>query len=231
MRIIEGLIRRTNSNRLAMKFHDIDLPDLAAPRHFTELGDVGEASQSGDEGKGKTLQILLGWRDGGPGRHTLTLADGRQVIVATTAKEGTAVEDADGTVLARMTADQPMAVCGPDGRPMFSFTGPDELTGVVYEMAVLDAAGGQVGRLQVCYDDHAWRQISVARDVARAAVSLGEEIRTLTGSGGSSLKVKIAGTRLFLDATPTEPELTVLLAVCVDIAIGYRRYLAGMRKV
>lgn len=228
MRIIEGRAYRRGSNRLAMKFVDIDVPDLAEPRQFAEISELAEGRQSGDDGRGKTLQIMLGWRDGGPGRHTLTMADGREIKVGVE-KDATVISDSGGTVLARMAAEIPTVVCGAEGAPMFTFADAVE-RGRLAEMTVQDASGQPVATLQVSYDEHNWKQISMARDVARAAASLGEEIRSLSGSGSSSLKLKIAGTRLLPQRQITDDELTVLFAVCVDIAIGYRRYVEAMRK-
>src|SRR3954452_1415453 len=82
--VIDGRIARKTSNGLRLTFHEGDGEALAT------------AVQSGGDGRGAKLGVLFGFKNGGPGRHALSFADGHELIVQSREQKPTLITDATG---------------------------------------------------------------------------------------------------------------------------------------
>jgi hypothetical protein len=212
--VIDGRISRKTSNGLKLTFHEGDGDAFAT------------AVQSGGDGKGAKLGVLFGFKNGGPGRHSLTFGDGRALIVQSREQKPTLISAAGSevAVVNRVAkgVERSTAV-GADGAEIVHFTSDpvEAMTSDVFRVVVTDAAGGDLGRLHVIRKANGWKTLSDVLDSAWNTYLWWDH-------AGSPLPVQILGTRLFLLREPTPLERDVLLAACVDLAIGLRPYISEM---
>ena len=205
--IVEGRITRAASNSLKLDFRDgADLPLASATQGGSKLG------------------ILFGFKNGGTGTHHLELADGSAYQV--TSKDGapTEITDAAGTPLATVTRGETSTLALADGTPLYVFAPDPEgvKTLELFRMLITDPAGAELGALRVIRNYQGW---SLARTLLGDSL---DPTTWLSREVGEPLKIPLLGTQLVV-AQPAQPlHRALLLAVCVDIAIGLRPYVAGM---
>lgn len=213
--VIDGRIARKTSNKLMMTFHEGDGDPLAV------------AVQSSGDGKGAKLGVLFGFKNGGPGRHGLTYQDGRQIFVQSREQKPTLITEATGADLAVVNrvakgTDRSTAVAA-SGAELLQFTAdPNEaMTPEIFRVVVTDAAGGDVARLHVIRKADGWKTLSDVLDSAWSTYIWWDH-------AGAALPVQVLGTRLILLREVTSIERDVLLAACVDLAVGLRPYIPEM---
>jgi len=212
--VIDGRISRKTSNGLRLTFHEGDGDPLAT------------AVQSGGDGKGAKLGVLFGFKNGGPGRHSLTFADGRALIVQSREQKPTLITagDTEIAVVNRVAkgAERSSAVAA-NGAEIVHFTSDpvEARTPELFRIVVTDAAGGDLARLHVIRKADGWKSLSDVLDSAWNTYVWWDR-------AGAPLPVQVLGTRLILLRPPTPLERDVLLAACVDLAIGLRPYIPEM---
>jgi hypothetical protein len=213
--VIDGRIARKTSNGLKMSFHQGDGESLA------------DAVQSSGDGKGAKLGVLFGFKNGGPGKHGLSYRDGRQLVIQSREQKPTLINESNGAELAVVNrvakgTDASTAVA-PDGAEILRFTSDpiEAVTPDVFRVVVTDAAGKDFGRLHVIRKNGGWKTLSDVLDSAWSTYVWWDH-------AGAPLPVQVLGTRLILLREPTPVETDVLLAACVDLAIGLRPYISEM---
>ena len=215
-RIIDGRISRKTSNGLKMAFAQAEGESLAL------------AIQSLGDGKGAKVGMLFGFKNGGPGKHGLTYPDGRTIFIQSREQKPSLITDADGAEIATVNrvakgAQDASVAVGPSGETIVRFTSDpvEPMTPEVFKALLTDAAGNDLGRLHVIRKSTGWKTLSDVLDSAWTTYVWWDQ-------AGQSLPFLVLGTRLILLREPTPLERDVLLAACVDIAIGIRPYIAEM---
>jgi hypothetical protein len=208
--VIEGRVVHKKSNALQITFHD------AAGEPFA----VG--IQGANDKAGKKLGILFGFKNGGVGNHRLSYSDGRTLGVASKDGAPRLFTQEGGAEIATVQRG-PTSVAVSRGGQVFTFVGdPDEAkTLELFRLRLTDAVGEDVGRLDVIRRVGGW-SLSRALDAAITEYIWWD-------MAGRALPVPILGTRLTLNRQLTEIERDVLLAACVDMAIGLRPYATAMQ--
>jgi len=206
--VLEGRLARKLNNALTMTFR-------AGP------GDpIGQAVQSGADGAGSKLGILFGFKNGGPGVHVYTPAQGAPIHVASRELEPTVLTREDGTVVATVERGDVSVARTPDGAEVLRWMDdPDGgKTLEAFRIAVVAPDGELVARLNVIRTVAGW---SLGRDVVETAI--------WWGHAGQPMKLPLLGTsaQVLRPLSPLEHE--VLVASCVDLAIGMRPYSASTR--
>jgi hypothetical protein len=213
--VIDGRIARKTSNGLKMTFHEGDGDPLAV------------AVQSSGDGKGAKLGVLFGFKNGGPGRHGLTYQDGRQIFVQSREQKPTLITESSGEELAVVNRvakglDRSTAVATSGAEILHFSSDPAEpMTPDIFRVVVTDADGGDLARLHVIRKTSGWKSLSDVLDSAWSTYIWWDH-------AGAPLPVLVLGTRLILLRELTPIERDVLLAACVDLAIGLRPYIAEM---
>jgi nitroreductase len=160
------------------------------------------------------MSILMGWRNGGPGRHAVEFADGRKHVVEVGADGAPArVLDADGKPLGTITAGSPSEYRSADGATVLSIEPDGEPTPGKVPMLVRRADGEVAARLVDVRTNTEWR----VRDSLRAAADL---YMLLTASGAGSLPIRRFGTQISSATPPSAAEVDALVAISVAICIG-----------
>lgn len=213
--VIDGRIARKTSNSLRMTFQEGDADPIAV------------AVQSSGDGKGAKLGVLFGFKNGGPGRHGLTYQDGRQVFVHSREQKPTLITEANGADLAVVNrvakgTDRSTAVAAGGGELLHFTADPIEpMTPDIFRVVITDAAGHDLGRLHVIRKAGGWKTLSDVLDSAWNTYIWWDH-------AGAPLPVQVLGTRLILLRNVSPIERDVLLAACVDLAIGLRPYIPEM---
>ncbi|MEP6477925.1 MAG: hypothetical protein ABJB03_00925 [Rhodoglobus sp.] len=211
--VIDGRVGRKLGNALTMTFSS----GAANP--------VATALQGGAAGFGGKLAILLGFRNGGQGRHTLTYPDGSKLIIPVRDWDPTPITRGDGSPVATITRAETSVATLPDGTELFHF-GPapvDAKTSDKYSILVTTPAGEPVAMLEMMRSAAGW--IS-GEDILEFVME--GPINTQTGG---ALAIPIPGTRMVLYREVEGVERDVLLAACVELGIGIRAYFTEMGKV
>jgi hypothetical protein len=214
--VIDGRITRKTSNGLRMTFQEGGAHPFAT------------AVQSGGDGKGAKLGVLFGFKNGGPGRHRLSFdRDGRQLFVHSTEQKPTLITSADSAAVAVVNrvgkgVNQSTA-CAADGRELLHFRSDpvEAATPEIFRVVVTNPAGGDVARIHVIRKAGGWKSLSDVLDSAWNTYVWWDH-------AGAALPVLVLGTRLILVREPTPLERDVLIAACVDLAIGLRPYIPEM---
>lgn len=208
--LIEGRVKHRTSNALQITFH-------AGPGEPVAVG-----VQSAGDGRGRRLGVLFGFKNGGTGNHQLHYPDGRVVGVASRDGAPSQFTTASGSPLATVHRGDASSAVLPDGRELFWFTAdPDEpVTADLYRLRVAAPDHGEIGRLDVIRRAQGW---SVMRTLDAI-----DDFFIWMDRAGQPLPIPIHGTRLWLTEPITDVQRDVLLAACVDIAIGLRPYVAAM---
>jgi hypothetical protein len=208
---IEGRVVHKKSNALQITFHD-------GPGDPMAVGVQGT-----NDGRAKKLGMLLGFKNGGAGNHQLTFTDGSVISVGSKDGAPSAFARGDGTNFAIVTRGATSVAVLTDGTSLFEFVGdPTEAkTADLFRLLVSTGSGEQLGRLDVIRRVDGW-SMSRALDAAWQTYFWWDR-------AGQSLPVPILGTRLSLARAVEGVERDVLLAACVDMAIGLRPYAAAMQ--
>jgi hypothetical protein len=207
--LIEGRVGRKTSNALKITFQDGPGDPLA----------VG--LQGAGDGRGRKMATLFGFKNGGTGNHELRFADGRTLGVASRDKAPTEISG-DGRTVATVNRGTVSTVVLADGTELLRFVDDaDEAKfSDQFRLRVSDGSGADLGRLDVIRRSSAWS----LDDLADVLLNYDWWVNRT----GESLPIPLLGTRLLLDRPVDGLVRDVLLAVCVDIAIGLRPYSASM---
>jgi hypothetical protein len=207
--VIEGRVGRKVNNAL---FID-----------FSEGGDkpFARAQQGAGGGFGGKLAILFGFMNGGTGKHLLTYTDGATLIVETRDSKPSLVSR-NGTPIASITRADTTTATATDGSVIYKFAGDPEAEGVseLWRALITLPDGTPAGRLDVINSNSGW-EIGVEDVLDLIGGDFG-------GGGSSSLPIPFLGTRLILTEPTSELQRDVLLAACIDIALGVRPYFTAM---
>jgi hypothetical protein len=179
---------------------------------------IATASQGAGDGKGAKLGTLLGFKNGGPGKHGLVVGD-RHLVVHTANTSPSTVLDGD-VELGRLERDADSSrVLAADGRVLVQITSDphDAKTLDAFTMLLHDGAGAPLGRLLIARTQAAW---SLLREIESEIIWWGK---------AAPLKLPLLGAGINLDHTVDDDTVIMLLAVCVDICIGLRPYIPEMR--
>lgn len=197
---LDAKISRKKSNALALQCVDTN-------------GAVASAVQSGADGRMTRMSILMGWRNGGPGRHLITYADGRTQVVEVTENAPVRVLAGDGQQLATITAGAPSEYRSADGAVVLHIEPNGEPTPGKVPMLVRRANGDPVARMIDVRTNTEWK----ARDSVRAAADL---YMLVTASGAGSVPIRRFGTQISSDNAPSPAEIDALVAISVAVSIG-----------
>ncbi|MEP6477924.1 MAG: hypothetical protein ABJB03_00920 [Rhodoglobus sp.] len=206
--VIEGRVGRKVNNALFIDFSDGgDKPFARAVQGGSKLG------------------VLFGFKNGGNGKHKLTYTDGGEIEVATNGGEPTAVTRGDGSAVVSIERADASTATQPDGTVVYRIAGdPKEAeTADLFRGIITQPDGTEVGRLDVIRTGGGWELgIEDILDIVTGNFSWSSDV-------GAALPIPFQGTRLVLTAPTTPLQRDVLLAACVDIALGIRPYWKEMR--
>lgn len=183
---------------------------------------TGEPIATADQGVfdafGHRMGGPLGFESGGSGIHRLTLHDGPVLYISSGCGLPTVVSTADGQDIALITRGLVSTATAPDGTELFHFLPAPAhpktpsayhllITAAGRRIGVLDVIRNCEGLVEACREDHSdpWWEHMV-----------------------KPLPLPVVGTRIALEQPVGEVEQEVLLAACVDTAIGLRPYVAEM---
>lgn len=209
--VIDGRSGRKLNNALTISFFEGD-----------ESAPFATAVQGARDSFGLKLGILFGFRNGSVGNHELRYTDGT-VLSVPTRNEGPTDVSREGVVVARITrAASSVASLPDDCTELLRFVPHPDGAQVneAYRMLVLDPSGAQVAALDVIRERAGWGLD--ADDLLDFVTG------DYDGDVGGSLPIPFRGTRLVVYRDVTDTERDVLLAACVEIALGVRPYIAEM---
>jgi hypothetical protein len=208
--IIEGRVVHKANNALKITF--VDGPDRAP---------LAVGVQGAGDGRGAKAAILFGFKNGGPGRHVLTYADGATLRVHSRERQPTLLTrgPAELATVERGATSTARAV---GGTPILTFAGlPGQArTPEVFRLVVNDRRGALVAYLDVIRRAKGW-------SLMKALDGL-EDALFWMDRAGQPLKTPLLGTRLALVREADDVERDVLLGACVDITLGLRPYIREM---
>ena len=210
--VIDAPVGRKLNNALTMRFLEGDV----------EGEPFATALQSGADGAGKKLGILFGFKNGSPGAHEVTYADGSTLTVPTVDGSPTLVAR-DGAHVASITRGEPTTATTPDGQTILTFL-PDPAaasTASHFRMKVVDAGGAHVATSDVIRPGGGYTGADLvgALDVA---------LNGFRYHAGGSLPIHVLGVRTALYRELTQLERDVVVAASVELGISVRPYIAAM---
>lgn len=210
--LIDGRCAHKTSNALKITF--MDGPD------GEPLG-IGE--QGANDGKGKKFATLLGFKNGGTGNHRLKLRDGSVLNVASLEGKPSEFTRDDGTTVGTAVRGATSQVLGAGGNVVLTLTSDpvEARTPELFRVKVADAAGAPLASLDIIRKASGW---SLAQQIIRADAAL-----YWWDHAGAPLPIPILGARIAAFRAFSDTERDLLLAVCVDIVIGLRPYIAEMQ--
>jgi hypothetical protein len=210
MQVIEGRVVHKASNALQMTLTD-------GPGEPFAVG-----VQGAGDGRGKKLGILFGFKNGGTGNHRVTYQDGQVLNVASRDGQPSVFTDAGGVELATVQRGDSSTAVLPDGNELLRFTAhPDEArTPDVFRLVASTPAGEPLADVHVIRRVGGWTLGRLLNDLY--------EDSFWWDRAGQPLPVPILGTRVYLNREPSPVERSVLVGICVDIAIGLRPYIKEM---
>src|SRR5947208_17064254 len=185
--LIQGIVVHKTSNALRITFSD-------GPGEPTAVG-----VQGAGDGKGKKFATLLGFKNGGPGKHVLPFADGSTLQVESREMQPTIITSADGTEFATVHRGDTTSAVRAGGGEILRFSSDQEeaRTPDLFRMVVSDPGGVELGRLDVIRKVRGW---TLAR-----AVDAAWQTYVWWDHAGQALPVPILGTR-FLGRAPLSDE-------------------------
>jgi hypothetical protein len=206
--VIEGRVVHKTSNALQQAFKSGPGEPIAT------------AVQSAGDGKGRKVGMLFGFINGGTGTHVLTYADGKHVHVHSRSSEPTLVTTPEGAEIVTIERGDTSVARTSSGGEVVEFTGdPDGVKSPeAFRMRIKAPDGTDLGRLDVIRTVAGWKLSDSIVDTI-----------IWWDRAGAPLKVPFLGTRLEVTRPLSELERDTLFAACVDLAIGLRPYVAGMR--
>ena len=183
---------------------------------------VASARQGGGDGVVSKVVVLFGFKNGGPGTHVLTFGDGRVLHVKSRASGSVDVVTPGGAPFGQIARSKDVASLATDagGRTLLTVHADktEIKTRELYRLHVQDSLGSHLGRLYVIQKGSAWETLGA---------ELGDEASWIT-RGGYAISVPYPGTLVSFDREPTQDEQAMVLAICVDIALGTGSYLPEM---
>src|SRR3954447_25439211 len=208
--IIEARVVHKTSNALKMNFTD-------GPGEPFAVGVQGVG-----DSRAKKFGTLLGFNNGGTGKHQVTYRDGSVLGVTSREQQPTLLTTGDGTALATVNRGATSTAVLPDGTPVLEFVAhPTEaMSPELFRLIVLEPAGAQVGTIDVIRRDTGW-------NLGRVADAAWNEY-IWWDRAGRALPIPVLGTRLVLDRPVTDVERSIVIGACTDLAIGLRPYIAEM---
>lgn len=209
--LIDGRCVHKTSNALKITFAD-------GPGD-TPLA-VGE--QGVNDGKGKKFATLLGFKNGGVGNHRLTLRDGSVLNVASLEGKPSEFTRADGTAVATAVRGGSSQIVAPEGAVLLTVSSDpvEAKTPDLFRMQVADGAGAPVAEIDVIRKAAGW---SLAKTLINLSMTL-----YWWDHAGQALPIPILGARIAGYRAVSDLERDLLMAICVDITIGLRPYIAEM---
>jgi hypothetical protein len=210
--VIDAPVGRKLNNALTMRF----LEDGAEEPFATAL-------QSGGDGAGKKLGILFGFKNGAPGAHAVTYADGGTLTVRTVDTGPSAVTRGDGSAVATIVRGETTTATAPDGAHLLTFSSdPTQPTASShYRLRVVDGPGDLVATMDVIRTGGSYSTGDLVE--ALDLVTSGFQ----SGTGGS-LPLPFAGIRTVVHRALTVWERDVIVAASVEIGIAVRPYVTAM---
>ena len=205
---VRGDVGRKLNNSLTMQF-------TTGPNEV-----VADAVQSGGDGTGRKIGVLFGFINGGTGTHELTGADGTIIRVQSREMKSTLFTSGAGAPIGEAERGDETAVCDAQGATVFRVVAhPDDAKSAdAFRASLVDGSGTRFGSLDIVRRPAGW---SVGRDLVDDVLWFGR--------AGQSLKIPLLGTNLEFERPPSSAEGNFALAVCVDLAIGLRPYIAAMQ--
>jgi hypothetical protein len=183
---------------------------------------IASARQGGADGVGSKAVVLFGFKNGGPGTHLLKFADGRVLHVKSRAAGTVDIVAPDGAPFGQIARHKDAASLATDtsGRTLLSLHAdyPEIKTRGFHRLQIRDSSGATLGRFWVVRLGSAWETL---------AEPFGSQATWIT-RGGFAISVPHPGTLVSFDREPTQDEQTMMLAVCVDVALGRGSYLPEM---
>jgi nitroreductase len=198
---LDGKTSRKKNNALALEFVD-------------SSGPVATAVQSADDGRKTRMSILMGWRNGGPGRHVVSFADGRKHIVEVGSHGApTRVLGADDQPLGTITAGSPSEYRSADGSTVLHIEADGEPSPATVPMLIRRPDGEVAARMLDIRTNTEWK----VRDSLRAASDM---FMLVTASGAGSVPIRRFGTQTSSETLLSSTEVDALVAISVAICIG-----------
>jgi len=210
--LIDGRCKHKTSNALKITFMDgPDGPPLA------------EGEQGVNDGKGKKFATLLGFKNGGTGNHRLTLRDGSVINVATLDGKPSEFTRVDGTTVGTAVRGATSQVLGAGGNVVLTISGDpvEAKTPELFRLKLADASGAPVADIDIIRKASGW---SLARSLVNLDMTL-----YWWDHAGQPLPIPLLGARIAAFRNFSDLERDLILAVCVDIVIGLRPYIAEMQ--
>lgn len=205
--VIEGRISRKANNALVMTFRD----GPGEP--------IGQAVQSSADGFGSKMGVLFGFKNGGTGVHVYTPASGEPLHVLSRDKAPTLLTRPDGAAVATIERGPVCTATTPDGGEALRWADHPDGGRVpdAFRLVASRPSGEAVARVHLI--------------LAAAGWSLGRELLddlVWFGHAGQPLKLPFLGASVEVLAPLTATERELLIASCIDMAIGLRRYGSSM---
>jgi hypothetical protein len=206
--VIEGRCSRKLNNSLTLTFQNGPGDPIAV------------AQQGAGDGKGRKAAVLFGFINGGTGRHVVTYPDGQSITVESREQVPTTITRGDGVALAAVErGDESIARLSGGTEILRVESAPEDAKLLeAFRMAVKAADGSELGRLDLIRTVAGW---SLSQALWNEYI--------WWDHAGQPLKIPFLGARLYLTREITDVERDVLLAICVDLAIGLRPYIKEMR--
>jgi hypothetical protein len=210
--LIDGRCVHKTSNALKITF--ADGPDDTPP--------LGIGEQGVNDGKSKKFATLLGFKNGGVGNHRLTMRDGSVINVASLDSKPSEFTRGDGSALATAVRGASTDVNAPDGTLLLTVTSdPVEAKSPdLFRLQVADGRGAPVAEIDVIRRATGWSLAQKLLDIDMAFY--------WWDHAGQSLPIPILGARIAGYRAVSDLERDLLMAICVDITIGLRPYIAEM---
>ena len=204
---IEGRLARKLNNALTMTFHNG--PDEP----------IGKALQSGADGVGGKLGVLFGFKNGGTGVHVYTPTVGQALHVQSRDLKPTLLTREDSSAIGSIERGPTCIGRDAHDREVLHWVDhPDGAdTSEAFRLAVTDPDGQLLAHLNVIRTIAGW---SLGRELLEDAIWFGH--------AGQSLKLPFLGTSVQLFRALSPEQLELLIASCIDTAIGLRPYGTGM---
>jgi len=207
--VLEGRIARKLNNALTMAF--VDGPGEP----------IGVAVQGGGaEGMGKKVAVLFGFKNGGAGTHRYAPRLGQALRIESREQEPTVLTRDDGTPVGSIHRGDVSSGVDATGREILRWI--DDPGGgktlEAFRLHVQRPDGQQVAQLHLVRTVAGW---SLGRDIVDATI--------WWGHAGRPLPIPFLGTSVQRLVPLTLDEHEMLVASCVDMAIGLRPYSAAMR--
>ena len=204
---IEGRLARKLNNALTMTFRNG--PDEP----------IGEAVQSGADGVGRKLGVLFGFKNGGTGVHVYTPAVGQALRIESRDLQPTLLTRDDGSAVGSIERGPTCVGRDAHGQELLRWIDHPEGadTFQAFRLAVTDPDGELLAHVNVIRTLAGW---SLGRELFEDAIWFGH--------AGQSLKLPFLGASVRLFRVLTPDQLELVIASCVDTAIGLRPYGTGM---